>query len=50
MDQVLDQAIEEVALARIESIARIPLAKVIEDNQLDVERILKLVVDMEEED
>jgi hypothetical protein len=50
VDWALDHAIEEIALERKETIADIPLAQVIQDNQLDVDRIMKLVNEVEEED
>jgi len=50
VDRALDLAIEEVALERKETVADIPLAQVIQDNQLDVNRIMKLVEKVEEED
>ena len=50
VDWALDHAIEEIALERKETIADIPLAKVIQDNQLDVDRIMQLVNEVEEAD
>ncbi|MGA8943760.1 MAG: hypothetical protein WB502_13765 [Thermoactinomyces sp.] len=50
VDCALDEAVEELALERMETIADIPLARVIQDNQLDIERIRKMVDEVEEED
>lgn len=50
VDWALDQTIEEVALSRKETKADIPLTQVIEKKQLDVDRILRLVDEVEEED
>lgn len=35
----MERSIEEIALERKDTVAHIPLAKVIKDNQLDVDRI-----------
>ncbi|AUS09951.1 hypothetical protein C1X05_14700 [Laceyella sacchari] len=50
VDWALDHAIEEIALERKETIADIPLPQVIQDNQLDLNYIMKLVDEVEEED
>ena len=50
IDWAMDQLIEEVALERKDTTADIPLAQIIEENQLDVSRIIKLVEEVEEED
>lgn len=50
VDWALDHAIEEVTMERKDTVADIPLAQVIQDNQLDVDLIMKLVNEVEEED
>lgn len=50
VDWALDHAIEEIALERKETVANIPLSQAIQNNQLDVDQILKLVHEVEEED
>ncbi|SFI85906.1 hypothetical protein [Thermoflavimicrobium dichotomicum] len=50
VDWALDHAIEKMTLERKEAIADIPLAQAIQDNQLDVDRIMKLINEVEEED
>lgn len=50
VDWAIDHAIEEVALERKEAVADLPLSHVIQRNQLDVDRIMKLVHEVEEED
>ncbi len=50
VDWALDQLVEEMALERKDTVADIPLARVIQDHNLDVDRIMKLVNEVEEED
>lgn len=50
VDWSLDQAIEQEVWERRETQANMSLAEVIEQNQLDVERIFELVDEVEEED
>ena len=50
IDGSMDQVIEEVALERKDTLANIPLSQVLEEEQLDVERIIKMVDELEEED
>lgn len=50
IDWSIDQVIEEVALERKDTTANIPLSQVVEENQLDVGRIIKMVEELEEED
>jgi hypothetical protein len=50
VEQAMDQSIEEMALERLDATADIPLSQVIQDYDLDVDRIMELVNEVKEED
>jgi len=49
-DQAIDQVIDEVAMKRTNAIANIPLSQIMEEDHLDVKRIIKIMNELEEED
>jgi hypothetical protein len=50
VEQAIDQAAEEIALERLNATADVPLAEVMQDYNLDINRIMELVDEVEEED